>query len=117
VSFTPSDTGQRTATLSITDNASNSPQTVSLTGTGCPDVILSWAASETPGVIGYDIYRGTASGGESGTPINSAPVNTTTYVDANVKAGTTYYYVLRAIAANGVQSPASNETNANVPIS
>ncbi len=117
VSFTPSDTGQRTATLSITDNASNSPQTVSLTGTGCPDVILSWAASETPGVIGYDVYRGTASGGESGTPINSAPVNTTTYVDANVKAGTTYYYVLRAIAANGVQSPASNETNANVPIS
>jgi len=117
VSFTPSDAGQRTATLSITDNASNSPQTVSLTGTGCPDVILSWAASATPSVVGYNIYRGTASEGERGTPINSAPVNTTTYVDANVKAGTTYYYVLRSVAANGVQSPASNETTANVPIS
>ncbi len=65
VSFTPTDAGQRTATLSITDNASNSPQTVSLAGTGCPDVILSWAASTTPGVIGYDIYRGTASGGKA----------------------------------------------------
>ncbi len=117
VSFTPSAAGQRTATLSITDNAGNSPQTVSLTGTGCPDVILSWAASPTTGVVGYDIYRGTASGGESGTPINLAPVNTTTYVDANVKAGATYYYVLRSVAANGVQSPASNETKANVPIS
>jgi len=117
LSFTPSDAGQRTATLSITDNATNSPQTVILSGTGCPDVILSWTASPTPGVIGYDIYRGTASGGESGTPINSAPVNTTTYVDANVRAGTTYYYVLRSVNANGVQSPASNETRANVPIS
>ncbi len=116
VSFTPSDAGQRTATLSITDNASNSPQTVSLTGTGCPDVILSWAASATPGVVGYDIYRGTASRGESGTPIDSAPANITTFVDANVKAGTTYYYVLRSVDANGVQSPASNETKATVPI-
>ena len=117
VSFTPSHSGQRAATLSIADNAGNSPQTASLTGTGCPDVTLSWAASLTPGVVGYDIYRGTASGGESGTPINLVPVNTTDYVDTNVKAGTTYYYVLRSVAANGVQSPASNETKANVPIS
>ena len=117
VSFTPSAAGQRAATLGIADNASNSPQTVSLTGTGCPDVIISWAASTTPGVVGYDIYRGTASGGENGTPINSAPVSITTFVDASVKAGTTYYYVLRSVNANGAQSPASNETKANVPIS
>ena len=32
--FTPSATGSRTATLTILDNASGSPQTVSLTGTG-----------------------------------------------------------------------------------
>jgi hypothetical protein len=51
-------------------------------------------------------------GGESGTP-----ANITTFVDANVKAGTTYYYVLRSVDANGVQSPASNETKAIVPIS
>ena len=34
VTFTPSATGSRTATLSINDNAANSPQTVSLSGTG-----------------------------------------------------------------------------------
>ncbi len=34
VTFTPTASGQRTGTLSITDNAGNSPQTVSLTGTG-----------------------------------------------------------------------------------
>jgi hypothetical protein len=34
VTFTPSATGSRTATLSINDNAANSPQTVGLSGTG-----------------------------------------------------------------------------------
>src|SRR5205823_5894006 len=34
VTFTPSASGTRTATLAVTDNASNSPQTASLTGTG-----------------------------------------------------------------------------------
>jgi hypothetical protein len=34
VTFTPQAAGSRTATLSVNDNATNSPQTVSLTGTG-----------------------------------------------------------------------------------
>src|SRR5207249_3349017 len=34
VTFTPAATGTRSATLTVTDNASNSPQTVSLTETG-----------------------------------------------------------------------------------
>ncbi len=34
VTFTPAATGSRSATLSVTDNASNSPQTTSLSGTG-----------------------------------------------------------------------------------
>jgi hypothetical protein len=54
---------------------------------------------------------------KSGTPINSAPVNTATFVDANVKPGTAYYYVLRSVNATGVASPAPNETRANVSIS
>jgi hypothetical protein len=40
VTFTPSVEGSRTATLSVTDNASNSPQLVALTGTGVPPVTL-----------------------------------------------------------------------------
>ena len=42
VTFTPSASGSRTASLSVTDNASSSPQTVSLSGTGvAPAVSLS----------------------------------------------------------------------------
>jgi hypothetical protein len=41
VTFTPNASGAFTATLSITDSASNSPQTVSLSGTGIVPVTLS----------------------------------------------------------------------------
>ena len=42
MTFTPTIAGQRSGTLTIADNASNSPQTVSLTGTGAS------AAAGTP---------------------------------------------------------------------
>jgi hypothetical protein len=114
--FTPSAAGVRTASLSIADNASGSPQSVSLSGTGTHDVIVTWTASATSGVVGYNVYRGTTSGGETATPMNSAPIDGTTYVDENVKAGVTYYYVVTAIASNGVtQSADSSETSATVP--
>jgi hypothetical protein len=116
VLFTPSAIGTRTAALSITDNASGSPQSVSLSGSGMHDVILSWTASTTPGVTGYNVYRGTTSGGESSTPLNSTPLGSTTYTDANVTVGATYYYLVTAIACNEVtQSAASNEVAATIP--
>ena len=116
VLFKPSAAGSRGATLSIADNANGSPQAVSLSGTGTHDVILSWTASPTSGVIGYNVYRGTTSRGESSTPLNSSLVYGTTYTDANVTAGVTYYYLVTAVMSNGVtQSAASSETSATVP--
>ena len=41
VTFTPQATGTRTATLSVNDNANNSPQTIALTGTGVVQVAWS----------------------------------------------------------------------------
>jgi YD repeat-containing protein len=41
VTFTPTTTGSRTGTLTVTDNASNSPQTTSLTGTGIVAPVLT----------------------------------------------------------------------------
>ena len=116
VLFTPSASGARTAALSIADNATGSPQTVSLSGTGSHDVILSWTASATTGVTGYYIYRGTTSGGESSTPLNPTSLDGTRYTDESVTAGTKYYYVVKAVASNGVTlSAASNEASATVP--
>ncbi len=45
VTFTPSEVGQVTGTLTFTDNAPNSPQTVALSGTGIAPVTLTPASA------------------------------------------------------------------------
>jgi hypothetical protein len=114
VTFTPSVSSAETASLNIADDANGSPQEVALSGTGIHDVILNWAAPASGAVTGYNVYRGTASGGESATPLNSAPVAGTTYCDENVQAGQTYYYVLTTVDGDS-QSADSAEVSAAVP--
>ena len=112
--FTPSASGSRSASLSVTDNVSGSPQTVALSGTATHDVILSWGGSS--GAAGYDVYRGSSSGSESSTPLNTEPIAGTSFTDTNVQAGRTYYYKITAVAANGsTQSESSLEVSATVP--
>jgi|GEM_PF-1154669 hypothetical protein len=61
VTFTPSGTGTLTGTLTVSDIAVNSPQTVSLTGTGAvpPDFSLSIDAPQTvdPSVNNYVFFN------------------------------------------------------------
>jgi len=114
--FTPSAAGTRTGSLSIGDNASGSSQSASLSGTGTHNVTLSWTSIGSSGLGGYNVYRGTTSGGESSTPVNSSPVIGTTFIDENVQAGRTYYYVVTALSNNeNVQSGGSNQASATVP--
>jgi hypothetical protein len=115
VDFTPSTSKPETASLAIADNATGSPQTVSLTGLGIHNVDLLWTPSTTSGVVGYNVYRGTTSGGESSTPLNSTPVTGATFTDQSVTAGTTYYYVVTAVGSDDTQSPASGESSTMVP--
>jgi hypothetical protein len=49
VTFTPTQIGSRTGTLSVNDNASNSPQTVSLSGTGEAQAALTPATATFAG--------------------------------------------------------------------
>jgi hypothetical protein len=114
--FKPSASGSATASLQIADSATGSPQAVTLSGTGTHDVTLAWSAVTSTSVAGYNVFRGTSSGGESSTPLNSTPVEGTSYTDASVSAGVTYYYVLTSVAAGGTtQSAKSNEVSAVVP--
>ena len=115
VAFTPSTSKSETASLAIADNATGSPQTVSLSGLGIHNVVLLWTPSSTSGVVGYNVYRGTTSGGESSTPLNSTPVSGTTFTDESVTAGSTYYYVVTTVGSDDTQSPASAESSSTVP--
>ena len=72
---------------------------------------LSWIAP-TSGANTYNIYRGTASGQESGAPLATG-VTSPTYVDTDpaLTPGQVYYYEVTAVL-NGVEGAVSNEASA-----
>jgi hypothetical protein len=78
------------------------------------DVILKWNASISSGVVGYNVYRGTVSGGPYAR-MNSSAVAVTSYNDNAVQPGQTYYYVVTSINLNNVEGSYSNEVMAPVP--
>jgi len=77
-------------------------------------VNLSWDASTSPNIVGYNVYRGAESNGPY-TKINSSLDPNTSYSDSTVQAGQTYYYVTTAVDNLGVESVYSNQTEAVIP--
>jgi Abnormal spindle-like microcephaly-assoc'd, ASPM-SPD-2-Hydin/Protein of unknown function (DUF1573) len=119
VTFDPTTAGAVTgASASVASNATGSPTAVALSGTGqaaaVHSVLLQWDGSVTAGVNGYNVYRATSSGGYSTTPLNPAPVSTTTFTDATVADGQSYFYVVTAVDA-GAASSDSNEVSVSIP--
>src|SRR5437667_259041 len=118
VTFTPQSSGTASATISFASSASNSPTSESLTGNGTAppphNVDLSWAASSSTDVVGYNVYRATVSGGPF-TKINTALNATTAFVDNSVQAGQTYYYVTTAVDGTGLESGYSNQVKTIIP--
>ena len=76
-------------------------------------VDLSWKASTTTDVAGYNIYRGPD--GKSWTRINATPAAFTTYTDSTVADSTTYYYSATAVDIKGVESKKSNIAKSVIP--
>ena len=120
VTFKPQTSGVASAMLAFASNASDSVSE-SLSGTGVAvttppptyTVGLSWNASSSS-VAGYNIYRGSASGGPY-SKLNSALNSGTTYTDSTVAAASTYYYVTTAVDSNGQESTYSNQVQVVVP--
>ncbi len=83
--------------------------------TGAHSVSLSWVASTSTNVAGYNIYRGTAATGPY-TKVNSKPVAQTAYTDSSVQSGQTYFYVATAVDSAGNESAYSNQAPAVIPI-
>ena len=80
---------------------------------GVHSVVLTWNPSVSPGV-GYRVYRGLSSGGPY-TLLNSEPISETKYTDATVQNGVTYFYTIKAVDGNGIESSFSNQTVAVIP--
>jgi fibronectin type 3 domain-containing protein len=92
VTFTPASAPTVSGSATVISNATNSPLTISLSGTGVQavshSVTLSWDASTSSTVVGYNVYRSTVSGGPY-TLLTSSPIAATTYTDMTVQAGVT----------------------------
>ncbi len=128
--FRPQSKGSALGTVSILSPSLASPESVSLSGDGISTtttppptpptptqytVKLTWDASTSP-VSGYRVYRSTTSG-TSYSPLFSTPLNELSFSDSNVSDGDTYYYVVTAVDASGVESTYSNQVTANIPAS
>ena len=121
VTFSPLTTGTESATLTLTSNAQSSTTTVTLTGTGAAasthTVSLSWNASNSPNILGYNIYRAAyATSCGSYSKINSTLNTGTLYTDAAVVDGKSYCYASTAVNTSNEESGYSNiVSNVQIP--
>lgn len=90
------------------------------------DVALSWTASVSTGVTGYNVYRapctGTITGGVCSADgafakLTTTLVSGTTYTDSTVAAGNSYDYYVTAVCAtcNPQESAPSNKVAPTIP--
>jgi hypothetical protein len=78
---------------------------------GNASAALSWTANTESDLAGYNVYRGTATGGPY-TQINTSLVTGHTYADSGLTNGTTYYYVVKAVDTSNNASGNSNQASA-----
>jgi hypothetical protein len=114
ISGTPSTSGTFTPTVQVTDSANNTvtqPYSFAISDPAY-SVQLTWTASPTTTVTGYNIYRGTGGGYSK---MNSSPVPELAYTDLTVVIAQTYYYAVTAVDASGDESAYSADVQINVP--
>ena len=121
ITFSPQTTGAASATLTLTSDASPTTSSEGLTGTGTAapthTVNLSWDASTSSNISGYNIYRAvyTTSCG-SYSKINPVLNTTTLYSDSTVTDGKAYCYAATAVNTSSEESGYSNiVTNIQIP--
>src|ERR1700727_301418 len=118
VYFAPTSSGAASGTLTVTDNATNSPQTSSLSGTGgsggrctttpsaptgtpSSGTNLSWTAGTPPAnctISSYTVLK-------NGTSIGTA--TGTSFAVTGLSASTSYSFTVEATDANGTSGPSS----------
>jgi uncharacterized repeat protein (TIGR03803 family) len=75
---------------------------------------LSWDASTSQNIIGYNVYRGPTANGPF-TKINTSLDTTTAYTDTTVQSGETYFYAATAVDNQNEESDYSNIGEAVIP--
>jgi hypothetical protein len=116
VTFAPTKSGAASATISfVASNSSSAIETASGAGTTIQHIVgLSWNASSSGSIAGYNVYRANSSSGPF-SKINSVLDPLLDYSDNTVQSGNTYYYATTAVDTSGEESSYSNLTTAAIP--
>lgn len=81
-------------------------------------VSLTWTdPTGQPTGSAINLYRGSAAGGESTTPVNGTPVaiGVKAFMDSSVTANSTYFYIAKTCVGTVCSAP-SNEVSVTVPL-
>jgi hypothetical protein len=118
ITFVPRDSKNLSAILSFASDAKNSPTeqevTVRRVDPVQHKVQLSWKASTSKHLAGYNVYRGTRSGGPY-KKINTVLDPNTRFTDLTVSAGHKYYYVATAVNSKKRESHYSKQIQVVIP--
>jgi hypothetical protein len=116
VTFTPAASGTRTAAVTLTDNATGSPQTVNLTGTGSGSSTFTLSGTVSPASSGGGTLL-TLSGPSSATVTANSSGNYSfaglangTYTVTPSMAGFTFSPASQSVTINGANATAVNFT-------
>jgi hypothetical protein len=113
---TPTAAGTYSFTVSVTGDyghVSEMAYTVVIQSTSNYTVSLSWDASASSDISGYNMYR--SPNKSTWAKINTSLIDSTTYTDATVADGRTYYYAVTAVSTDGAESSKSAIAEAVVP--
>jgi hypothetical protein len=118
ISFLPNTAGAVNGSLVLTSNGA-SVLTVPIQGSGVTPVphtvAITWNASSSSGVQGYNVYRSGVSGGPYTKISATLTATTLSFNDGSPVSGQTFFYIVTAVDGSGVESLASKEVTVTIP--
>jgi hypothetical protein len=103
------------ATSQADPTKSASAGVTALVQVGQHAVNLSWNASTSVNIVGYNVYRGQVVSGPYSKINTGGLVASTLYSDTSVASGMTYYYDATVVDSSGHESAHSNQAQATIP--
>lgn len=118
VVFTPGAAGTVSGSFTLSSNGTTI-LSVPLSGTGLAplahSVDVTWSASVSASLQGYNVYRSGVSGGPYTRISSTLSPTTLLYTDTTPVSGQKYFYVVTAVDTSGAESAASLEVAVTIP--
>ena len=119
VVFNPGAAGTVNGSLALVSNGTTL-LSVPLSGTGLAplahSVDVTWAASTSTPLQGYNVYRSTVSGGPYTKLSPTLSPTTLLFTDTTPLSGKQYFYVVTALNTSSVESSSSSEVAVTIPV-